>query len=261
MKALWVKDDSGNPTHSFKDRVVAVAASAGEALGFTVLSLRLDRQPRQRGRRRSRARRACARSCSSRTTSSRARSSRPRCTAARSSPSRATTTTSTGSAPRSPVTGALGVRQRQRPAVLRRGLEDRRLRDRRAARLAAAGAGRRPGRVRRRCSPRSTRAGGELVPAGARRAARRTRSSARRRPAARRCRPRSRPGTTSSSPVRPSTIAKSLAIGNPADGPYALDVVRRTGGGGRRRQRRRDRRRHPAARADRGHLRARPPAG
>jgi threonine synthase len=31
-------------------------------------------------------------------------------------------------------------------------------------------------------------------------------------------------------PQRPQTIAKSLAIGNPADGPYALDVVRRTGG-------------------------------
>ncbi len=31
-------------------------------------------------------------------------------------------------------------------------------------------------------------------------------------------------------PVRPSTIAKSLAFGNPADGPYVLDVVRRTGG-------------------------------
>jgi threonine synthase len=31
-------------------------------------------------------------------------------------------------------------------------------------------------------------------------------------------------------PVRPDTIAKSLAIGNPADGPYVLDVVRRTGG-------------------------------
>ena len=31
-------------------------------------------------------------------------------------------------------------------------------------------------------------------------------------------------------PVKPDTIAKSLAIGNPADGPYALDVVRRTGG-------------------------------
>jgi threonine synthase len=31
-------------------------------------------------------------------------------------------------------------------------------------------------------------------------------------------------------PVKPATIAKSLAIGNPADGPYVLDVVRRTGG-------------------------------
>jgi threonine synthase len=38
MKALWVKDDSGNPTHSFKDRVVAVAASAAKSLGFSVLS-------------------------------------------------------------------------------------------------------------------------------------------------------------------------------------------------------------------------------
>ena len=31
-------------------------------------------------------------------------------------------------------------------------------------------------------------------------------------------------------PVKPATIAKSLAIGNPADGWYALDVMRRTGG-------------------------------
>ena len=30
---------------------------------------------------------------------------------------------------------------------------------------------------------------------------------------------------------RPDTIAKSLAIGNPADGPYALELARRTGGG------------------------------
>ena len=30
--------------------------------------------------------------------------------------------------------------------------------------------------------------------------------------------------------MKPSTIAKSLAIGNPADGPYALDLARRTGG-------------------------------
>ena len=32
-------------------------------------------------------------------------------------------------------------------------------------------------------------------------------------------------------PVKPDTIAKSLAIGNPADGPYALDAVRESGGG------------------------------
>jgi threonine synthase len=35
---LWVKDDSGNPTHSFKDRVVAVAQSAGIQLGFDTLA-------------------------------------------------------------------------------------------------------------------------------------------------------------------------------------------------------------------------------
>jgi len=32
-------------------------------------------------------------------------------------------------------------------------------------------------------------------------------------------------------PQRPDTIAKSLAIGNPADGPYALDLAKRSGGG------------------------------
>jgi threonine synthase len=31
-------------------------------------------------------------------------------------------------------------------------------------------------------------------------------------------------------PVRPDTIAKSLAIGNPADGPYALELARGSGG-------------------------------
>lgn len=33
-------------------------------------------------------------------------------------------------------------------------------------------------------------------------------------------------------PVKPNTIAKSLAIGNPADGPYALDAVKESGGSG-----------------------------
>nr|WP_255954532.1 threonine synthase [Streptomyces sp. ODS25] len=35
---LYIKDDSGNPTHSFKDRVVAQAVEAARAFGFTTLS-------------------------------------------------------------------------------------------------------------------------------------------------------------------------------------------------------------------------------
>jgi threonine synthase len=38
IKTLWVKDDSGNPTHSFKDRVVAVAVAAARELGLKVLA-------------------------------------------------------------------------------------------------------------------------------------------------------------------------------------------------------------------------------
>ncbi len=38
VKTLWIKDDSGNPTHSFKDRVVAVALAAARELGFSVLA-------------------------------------------------------------------------------------------------------------------------------------------------------------------------------------------------------------------------------
>ena len=37
-------------------------------------------------------------------------------------------------------------------------------------------------------------------------------------------------GTDAIRPVKPNTIAKSLAIGNPADGWYALDAIRRSGG-------------------------------
>lgn len=37
-------------------------------------------------------------------------------------------------------------------------------------------------------------------------------------------------GTDAIRPVKPDTIAKSLAIGNPADGIYVLDICRRTGG-------------------------------
>ncbi|RCV54866.1 threonine synthase [Marinitenerispora sediminis] len=38
MRSLHVKDDSGNPTHSFKDRVVAMAVEAARVFGFRTLS-------------------------------------------------------------------------------------------------------------------------------------------------------------------------------------------------------------------------------
>jgi threonine synthase len=38
MRRLWIKDDRGNPTHSFKDRVVAVALAAATEMGFKVLA-------------------------------------------------------------------------------------------------------------------------------------------------------------------------------------------------------------------------------
>jgi threonine synthase len=37
-------------------------------------------------------------------------------------------------------------------------------------------------------------------------------------------------GTDVCRPVKPDTIAKSLAIGNPADGPYAVELAQRTNG-------------------------------
>ena len=61
-------------------------------------------------------------------------------------------------------------------------------------------------------------------------------------------------GTDVCRPVKPDTIAKSLAIGNPADGPYAVELAQRDRRRDRERHRRRDPRRHPAARRDDRHL-------
>jgi threonine synthase len=38
LREVWVKNDTANPTHSFKDRVVAVAAARARELGFNVLA-------------------------------------------------------------------------------------------------------------------------------------------------------------------------------------------------------------------------------
>src|SRR3979490_1800597 len=38
LSEVWVKNDTANPTHSFKDRVVAVAAARARELGFDVIA-------------------------------------------------------------------------------------------------------------------------------------------------------------------------------------------------------------------------------
>jgi threonine synthase len=38
LREVWVKNDAANPTHSFKDRVVSVAATRARELGFTTLA-------------------------------------------------------------------------------------------------------------------------------------------------------------------------------------------------------------------------------
>ena len=108
------------------------------------------------------------------------------------------------------------------------GVENARLRDGRAARLGAAGPGRRADRLRLAVHQGGTRlqrwldAGlveGEL-PAfnGAQAEGCLARGH------------RLRRGLGRVQAAEADTIAKSLAIGNPADGPYALELARRTGG-------------------------------
>src|SRR5215212_3948030 len=38
LREVWVKNDSANPTHSFKDRVVSVASTRARELGYEVLA-------------------------------------------------------------------------------------------------------------------------------------------------------------------------------------------------------------------------------
>ena len=74
---LWLKLDTANPTHSFKDRVVAVAAREGAGARADDARLLLDRQPRRTPSPPARPPRAWRPPCSARPTSS-PRSSRDR---------------------------------------------------------------------------------------------------------------------------------------------------------------------------------------
>ena len=103
------------------------------------------------------------------------------------------------------------------------------LRGRRAARLAAARPGRDPGRLRLAADQGRQGLRASWSSSGSSRR-RRTGSSARRRAGCSPVATAFKAGHDVVRPVKPDTIAKSLAIGNPADGPYVLDVARRTGG-------------------------------
>ena len=128
------------------------------------------------------------------------------------------------------VRAAVGLRQRQPPLVLRRGVEDPRVRDRRAARTGA-----RPTSSRSRSRP------GALfhkVGQGFARASARSGSSTAPSPRlvggqAEGCQPVAtafRDGRPRARRCGPSSIARSLAIGNPADGDFAVATARETGG-------------------------------
>lgn len=100
IASLWVKDDSTNPTNSFKDRVVACALSAARELGAKVFACpstgNLANAVAAAGARAGIKTVVFIRATSSSPSRSTARSSPTRW-----SPSRATTTTSTSSPPRS----------------------------------------------------------------------------------------------------------------------------------------------------------------
>ena len=132
---LWLKLDTANPTHSFKDRVVAVAAREGAGARARHALVLVDRQPRRRGRRARRGRGPGRRGLRPEPTSSRRSSPQRPCTGRRIYAVDGTYDHCSRLSRRAVVRAAVGLRQRQPPLVLRRGLEDARLRDRRAARL------------------------------------------------------------------------------------------------------------------------------
>ena len=147
LREVWVKNDAANPTHSFKDRVVSVAVGAGARAGLQDDRLRLHRQPRQLGR----GARRGARAGVLRVHPRRPRGAEdPRDRRLRDQPGRGQGQLRRRQPALHRALGRarLGVRQRQPAALLRRGIEDARLRDRRAARLRAARPLRRADRLR-----------------------------------------------------------------------------------------------------------------
>ena len=224
---VWIKNDAANPTHSFKDRVVSVALARARELGFETI--------------------ACA------STGNLANAVAAHAAAA--GLESYVFIPSDLEEQKMLATGVYGtnlvavrgnyddvnrlctelsgehewafVNINMRP-VLRRGLEDARVRDRRAARVRAARPGRRP-IASGSLFTKIARGFEEWIELGLVEGELPTFNGAQ----AAGCSPVAsafEAGQDFCRPVKPDTIAKSLAIGNPADGPYALDLARRTGG-------------------------------
>ena len=226
---LWVKNDTANPTGSFKDRVVSVALTKARELGFkvaacastgnlansvaahaahagmaSVVFIPKDLERGQGGHHR-RVRGTC------RGGGGNLRRREP---VVRRAGERASD---------------VGVRERELAHLLRRGFEDPCLRGRRTARLAGSRSCRGTGGLGQ--PARQGRKGfRELHEVGLLEEEPHVRVSGAQ---AAGCAPVATAfaeGADAIRPVQPDTIAKSLAIGNPADGWYALEEVRSSGG-------------------------------
>ena len=124
---------------------------------------------------------------------------------------------------------AVGVRERQPAPVLRGGLEDARLRDWSSSSAGSCPTGSSARSPPARCSRRSPAGFEEWLELGLVEGELPAFNGAQ----ADGCDPVAEAfadGWEVCRPQRPETIAKSLAIGNPADGVYALELARRTGG-------------------------------
>ena len=154
---VWVKNDTRNPTNSFKDRVVAVALAKALDFGFKTIACASTGNLANSVAAHVRAGRAAE----LRVRPRRPRAGQDRATAVYGGNRRRGRRQLRRRQPalrRADRRASVGVRERQRAALLRRRVQDAGLRDRRAARLAGPGPRRGAGRQRRRCSPRSRRA-------------------------------------------------------------------------------------------------------
>ena len=105
---IWVKNETANPTHSFKDRVVSVALARALELGFETLACASTGNLANAVAAHAAAAGLDVLRLHPRPTSRRRRSSPPARTAPTSSACTATTTTSTGSVPSWPASTSRG---------------------------------------------------------------------------------------------------------------------------------------------------------